>query len=194
MNLERLTRGHVAAALAALALLVVMAMNWYGTTRADQARQISSQVNPNGAESGQIGRETQQAAAQIIAHDEKNAWHETAAIDRVLLALLLLTVVFAIAGAGLRAQGRRFEPPLTPSALAALSAVAAALLVAYRVINQPGSNSTTTLKIGPFLALVALAAVGIGSAAAFQKEADYAETRRAAMRPREPFDAGPDES
>ena len=37
MRLERLTRGHAVAAVAALVLLVIMAMTWYGTTRADLA-------------------------------------------------------------------------------------------------------------------------------------------------------------
>ena len=124
MRLERLTRGHVVAAVAALVLLLVMAMDWYGSTQADQARQISAAANPNGAESGEVGRNIRADAATIIARDEKNAWQETATIDRVLLVLLLVTVAL---------------PP-----------------------------------------------VGLGSAAAFQKEADYAEMRRAATRPREP--------
>jgi hypothetical protein len=41
------------------------------------------------------------------------------------------------------------------------------------------------VKIGPLLALLMLAAVGVGAASAFQKEADWAEMRRAATKPAE---------
>ena len=185
MRLERLTRGHVLAAVAALLLLLVMAMDWYGSHQADQARQIKASANPSGAEAGEVGRAVQQDAQAIIARDEKNAWQTSATIDRVLLAFLLLTVLLPLAAAALRADGRRFEPPFTPSAASAVTAVIAALLVAYRIIQKPGADSATTLKIGPALALIALAVVGLGSAAAFQKEADWAAMRQAARAPRE---------
>ena len=188
MRLERLTRGHAVAAVAALVLLVVMAMTWYGTTRADLAHRVEATVNPNGAEGGEIGRNLQADARSIIAHDEKNAWHETRTIDRLLLVLLIVTIAAAIAGALFRAQGRRFEPPLTPAAVASFGAIVCALLVAYRIIQQPGANSVTTVKVAPFLALLALAAIGLGSASAFQREADWSAMRRAAIQPAEPDD------
>jgi Kef-type K+ transport system membrane component KefB len=111
-------------------------------------------------------------------------------IDRVLLGLLLLTVFLPLLAAALRAQGRRFEPPLTPSAFAAVSAAATALLVAYRIVQEPGSNATTTVKIGPVLALVMLTGVALGAASAFQREADYTAMRRAAATPAVPPDPG----
>lgn len=185
MRLERLTRGHVLAAVAALALLLIMAMDWYGSHEADRAHQVKAAANPNGAEAGEVGRAEQEAAQEIIARDEKNAWQTKATIDRVLLALLLVAVFLPLIAATLRAAGRRFEPPWTPSAASALAAVAAALLVAYRIIQKPGPDSVTTLKIGPALALIALAVVGLGSAAAFQKEADWASMRQAARTPRD---------
>jgi drug/metabolite transporter (DMT)-like permease len=82
--------------------------------------------------------------------------------------------------AGYRAAGRRAEPPLTPSAIAAVISAAAALLVAYRIINEPGNDVTTTIKLGAPLGLVCLAVIGVASAHAFQGEADWAEMRRAA--------------
>ena len=183
MRFERLTRGHVVAAVGALALLLVMAMDWYGSTQADEARRIESTLTTRGAESGEQGRAVKQDAERIIARDEKNAWQTSASIDRLLLALLLLTVFLPLLAAGLRAQGRRFEPPWTPSAFAALSAALAALLLAYRIIQEPGPNALTTVEPGAIIGLVLLAVVGVGAAAAFQGESEYAAMRRAASSP-----------
>lgn len=183
MRLERLTRGHVLAAVAALGLILVMAMTWYGSHQADKARQIESQANGRGAGGGEVGRAVVQDAQAVIARDEKNPWQEKAAIDRVLLVLLLLTLATALVAATLRAGGRRFDPPWTPSAFTAITAAAAALLVAYRIIQQPGPDSMTTVKIAPAVALVLLALIGIGAASAFQREADWAAMREAALAP-----------
>lgn len=183
MRLERLARGHVVAAVAALALLLIMAMDWYGSHEADQARQIESTANTRGAEAGEVGRAVKQDAERVIARDEKNAWQTTATIDRVLLAFLLLTVFLPLAAATARAAGRRFQPPFTPSGAAMSTAVVAGLLVAYRIIEKPGADSLTTLKIGAPLALIAIALVGLGAADSFQKELDWAAMRRAARTP-----------
>jgi hypothetical protein len=183
VRLERLTRGHVVAAVAALALLLVMAMDWYGSREADQAREVTTSLGTSGAESGEAGRAAKEDADRIIARDEKNAWQTNALIDRVLLAVLLLTVFLPLLAAALRAEGRRFEPPWTPSAFAAISAAVAGLLVAYRIVQEPGANAAITVKIGPLLALFMLTGVALGAASAFQKESDYAAMRRAAVTP-----------
>jgi drug/metabolite transporter (DMT)-like permease len=180
VRLERLTRGHVVAAVAALVLLLVMAMDWYGSTEADRARDVASKVDPTGAEAGEVGREVQDDAQTIIARDEKNAWQEDAGIDRLLLVLLLGTVALPLIAAAFRAAGRRFEPPWTPAAFAAALAALCALLVAYRIVQEPGPNAFTTVKIGPVLALLLLGVIAVASASAFQNEADWAQMRRAA--------------
>jgi hypothetical protein len=180
VRFERLARGHVVAAVAALVLLLVMAMDWYGSHAADEAHQVANNVQTRGADAGEAGRAMQQDAERVIARDEKNAWQEGATLDRVILALLLLSVFVPLYAAAHRAAGKRSEPPWTPSAFAAIVAAAAALLVAYRIINQPGNDLTTTVKIGAPLGLIALAAVGLGSAWAFQGEAEWAEMRRTA--------------
>jgi hypothetical protein len=180
VRLERLARGHVVAGVAALVLLLVMAMDWYGSHAADQARQATSGIYTSGGEGGQVGRQAKQEAQAIIAHDQKNAWQEPRTIDRVLLALLLLSVFVPLYAAAHRAAGRRSTPPWTPSAFAALVSAAAALLLAYRIINQPGDNAGTTVKVGAPLALVILAVIGLGAAAAFKGEVDWVEMRRTA--------------
>ena len=183
MNLERLTRGHVVAAVSALALLLVMAMDWYGSVEADEARRITSGPTSSSAQGGEAGRAVEDDAQRIIARDEKNAWQTSATIDRVLLAFLLLSVFVPLMAAGFRAQGRRFEPPWTPSAFAALVASVAALLLAYRILQEPGDDVTTTIKIGTLLALLLLAAVGLGAVSAYQRETEWTAMRRAAGEP-----------
>jgi hypothetical protein len=166
------------AAVAGLVLLLVMAMDWYGSPAADRAHQISDSAQSGGSATGEARRAVQEDAQRIIARDEKNAWQEQGTFDRVLLVMLLLSVFLPLFAAAHRAAGRRATPPWTPSALTALVAAATAVLVAYRIVNEPGPDATTTLKIGVPLALFALFAIGLGSASAFQGEADWAEMRR----------------
>jgi hypothetical protein len=180
LRFERLTRGHVVAAVAALVLLLVMAMDWYGSTAADEAHDVANSAQTKGAQAGEAGRALREDAEQVIARDEKNAWQEDDTLDRVILALLLLSVFLPLYAAGRRAAGKRSEPPWTPSAFAALIAAAAAVLVAYRIVNEPGNDVTTTVKIGAPLGLLALAAVGLGSAWALRSEEDWAAMRRTA--------------
>lgn len=180
MRLERLTRGHVLAAVAALALLLTMAMDWYGSREGDAAHQVLKTSNPRGAQGGEVGRALQSDAKAIVAREEKNAWQADALIDRILLGFLLLSVFLPLAAAGLRSEGRRFEPPWTLSSVAAAAATIAALLVAYRIIQEPGLDAETNIKLGVPLALVALAGVAFGSAEAFQKEVDWSTMRRTA--------------
>jgi drug/metabolite transporter (DMT)-like permease len=186
VRFERLTRGHVVAAVAALVLLLVMAMDWYGSHAADLAHDVANSVQTKGADAGEAGRAMHDDAERVIARDEKNAWQENGTLDRVLLAMLLASVFLPLYAAAHRAAGRRSNPPWTPSALAGIVAAATALLVAYRIINQPGNDLTTTVKIGAPLGLLCLAAIGLGSAWAFQREANFAEMQRAAAEADEP--------
>ena len=193
MRLERLTRGHIVAAVAALVLLLVMAMDWYGSHAADLAHQVNHSAQTAGPQAGEAGQALKQDADQVIARDEKNAWQEPRTVDRLLLAFLLLSVFLPLAAAAHRAAGRRAEPPWTLSLLAAISAAIAALLLAYRIVNEPGNDVTTTVKLGAPLGLVLLAIIGFGAVSAFQGEADWAEIRQKAGTP-EPTGPDPDAS
>jgi drug/metabolite transporter (DMT)-like permease len=194
VRLERLTRGHVVAAVAALALLLVMAMDWYGSTTADLAHQLNKLPQTSGAQAGEAGSSVKEDADRVIARDEKNAWQEQRSVDRVLLVFLLLSVFVPLFAAAYRAAGKRASPPWTPSLFAALSAAIAALLLAYRIVNEPGNDVTTTVKLGAPLGLVLLGVIGLGAVAAFQREADAAETDESATLTGEPAapDAAPD--
>ena len=91
-------------------------------------------------------------------------------IDRLILIGLLATVILAIAAAYLRAAGRRFDPPLTPSGLAAVTATITALLIAFRIIQEPGFDDGTVVKSGAPLALVVLALIALACRSALAEE------------------------
>jgi len=172
MTFERLTIGDAIAWLAALALLLFTAVDWYSTVQGNEARQIQHDVTPQGALGGDVARDIQQQAQETANGDEKNLWQEHRAVDRLILVVLLGAAFAAATAATLRVADKRFSGWLTPSAIAALLAAAGALLVLYRLGNQPGDDAATTLKSGPWLALAALGVLGFGASLAAKAERD----------------------
>jgi len=191
LRLERLSRGQVMAAVAALLLLLTMAADWWGTRLGDEARRVERTVNTRGAEGGEVGRAVQADARAVAEREERNAWQADALIDRIILVVLLVAMLAALAAAAHRAAGRRGMPPLTPAGIAIGAALLGALLVAYRIIQEPGVDSATTVKLGPLLAEFALAGIAIGSAGAVQAEYEWAELRQSAAKPERGAQPGP---
>ncbi len=76
----------------------------------------------------------------------------------------------AVAGAWLRAAGRRFEPPSSPATATAVVATVTGLLVAYRIIQEPGFDETTTVQAGAPLALIVLGVVALASRESMRRE------------------------
>ena len=157
---------------AALALLIFSAMDWWSTVRGDELRQEQNSAVRQGPISGEIPNATRDDARIAAQGQEKNAWQAGHLIDKLILALLLATVAAATFAAMARAADRRFESPWTPSALAAGLALLTALLIAYRIVNEPGIDSITTVKLGSVLALCAATFVAVGSGIAMQREID----------------------
>ena len=174
MNFQRLLRADTVAMVAALVLLLVLAMDWYSTGVGDRAREIEklSQPGGQGAQGDEAARENAEAARFEAQSQEKNAWQVTGAVDRLILILLLGTIILAVAAAWLRAAGRRFEPPATPSTAVAILVTLSGLLVAYRILQEPGFDSSTTVKAGAPVALVVLGVIALAARAAMRAEAD----------------------
>ena len=174
MTPARLRAAQWAAFLAALALLFVTAMDWYSTTGGDEARRIEELAEPEGAAGGEVEREVQEDARVAAEGAEKNAWQADAAIDRVILGGLLLTALLAIAAAFTAARatqsGRAKPGGAAPAALAGIAASATALLVTYRIFQEPGFDASTTLKAGAPLALVVLGVIALASAITLRTE------------------------
>ncbi len=172
MTFSRLLRSDAVAMVAALVLLLVMAMDWYSSTVGERAREIEKLSEPTGgvvADDAQ--RENQQSAREQAQGEEKNAWQAPGLIDKLILIGLLGTIVLAIASAWLRAAGRRFEPPSTPATATAVVATVTGLLVAYRVIQEPGFDETTTVQAGAPLALVVLGVIALAARESMRREA-----------------------
>ncbi len=179
MTFTRLGKGDLLALVAALALLLVMALDWYSTDTGEQLRRDSKSISP------QLDREispslTEQATT-AAEEEEKNAWQADAAIDRLLLLVLLATVALALVAAFMRAADRRRGPP-SPSALASVAALLAFALIVYRIVQPPGLNEGAVIKAGAPLGLLFAALVLVGSRIATIGERDAAESARRAGR------------
>lgn len=169
MTFTRLGRGDALAAIAALALLLVMAMDWYTTKEGQQLRDDSKLVVPqlNNQTTPSL-KDQAESAAQAF---EKNAWQADGLIDRVILATMLAAIVLALAAAVLRAADR---PPraASASALASLAGILAFVLIAYRIFQPPGLNDAAVVKAGAPLALLCTALITIGARIATIAERD----------------------
>ena len=171
MSLARLSPGHAVAALAALALVLVMAMDWYGSTLGDEARRVEERTQPSGAEGGQIARRLEADARILAEREERNAWQTREPLDAIVLTALLAAAALGLGAAAARAADRRW--PL--SASAAVAAGVAAGLVAVRMVEEPGLDEVTTIKAGAPLALLTLGAMSLASLAASRPERTAAE-------------------
>ncbi len=185
MTFERLRRADWVAFAAALALLLVTTVDWYSTKQGEDARNTLDRVEdlPPVAEDREEAREDAQALAE---REEDNAWQASATIDRIILVLLLGTIGAAVAAAFLRASARRFEPPWTPSAFASIGATLTAALIAYRIVQEPGLDAASTVKLGAPFAVAVLALLAFASARGLQAEErgdQFREVREAEPEP-----------
>jgi len=170
VSFQRLLGADLTAALAALVLLFAMALDWYSTVGGQEARRIEALSQPRAAAAGEVESDVRESARLTAEGAEKNAWQAAGAIDRIILLGLLATVAMAIAAGYLRAFGKRFEPPLTPSFLAGVTATLTAVLVAYRSFQEPGLDEATTVESGLPLALVLLGVIALSCRAAMREE------------------------
>jgi hypothetical protein len=178
VTFARLRTADWVAMVAALALLLVMAADWYSTARGEAAREVEE--NTEGTFGGQAGQDisdVNEEARATAEGEERNAWQADGAVDRLILVVLLATVGLALAAGCLRAAGARFEPPLTPSALAAIGAGVAALLVIYRILQEPGLDAASTVEAGAPLAVVALGVIAFACSRALKNEEEGAPFR-----------------
>ena len=189
MKRRGLSLGHALALLAALALMFVMALDWYTTKQGEEFRRIQQDAQDVQTEDPRI-QEAEERAGEAAEGQERNAWQADGAIDRLILLVLLGTVLATAAASLLRAGGRRFEPPFTPIAGAAALAVLAELLVAYRIVQEPGLDEATEVTFAPPLALLCLALIVIGGFRAMKvEEEEPAAEEPAPAEPSEPPEA-----
>ncbi len=111
--------GEVVAAVAAVVLLAVMFLEWYG------------------ADGGGL-----------------SAWEAFSVTDVLLAAVALLAIGLAV----VNATGRGPAVPVAIAVVTVTLTLTALLLLAYRILNQPGPNDLVDVHAGAWLGLAALAA------------------------------------
>jgi nucleotide-binding universal stress UspA family protein len=168
MSMDRLSRGDWIAWLAALALLVVMSVDWWGTTLGDDFRHTESIAPTSGAESGEIGRQVGESAAAAAESEERNAWQPAKFIDGVILVTLLLAAAWTLVAVGARAAGKRYDMSL--NAVAGVAAGVGGVLVGYRILQEPGLDAITTVKVGAPAAVLCCAALALAHSSALSDE------------------------
>jgi hypothetical protein len=190
MTFARLTWGDVVAAVAALALLLVLSVDWYTTTEGRDLRRIEQNTNPQGAQAGEVGRFADREADRIATNAEQTAWQADESIDRLILVVLLSAALLATAAAWLRAADVRFNPPWTPSAFAAMVGLVGALLIAFRIVQKPANDAAAVVKIGAPLGLACVGVLVLGARAAWRAESEPADGEAAPASKPEPVLAG----
>lgn len=180
MTFRRLSAGHLLAFVAALALLLVMAPDWYTDKSGEQDRFFQHESIPQANDGTTSASQLNAEAAQ---QHEKNAWQASGAIDRLILLALLALAGLAIAAAFLRAADRDVGPP-SLSALATLVGLVACALITYRIFQPPGLNAAAVVKWGAPAGLLCAGLVTLGSRMATRAERE--------PRPEEPAKGEPE--
>jgi hypothetical protein len=172
MTFARLRLADWVALLAAFALLLVTAADWYSTKGGERAREFERNAPTRGE-----GAELAEDAAATAESEERNAWQADAGIDRVILVAMLGTAALAVFAAFMRAAGRRYGERLSPTAWAGLAAALTALLVLYRIIQEPGFDAVTTVQAGAPIALGVLGVMAFACATSVRAEEEGTELR-----------------
>lgn len=135
MDFSKLRTGELIAAVSGVLLIIVMFFSWYGI---------------GGAAGSILG------AANI--DTTVNAWKAFDFID----ILLFITALVAIGAAVLAASGRSVALPVAASVVVTVLGIIVALLVLYRIINQPGPNDVIDVKFGAYLGFLTCLGIAIG--------------------------------
>jgi hypothetical protein len=135
MDFSRLRTGELIAGICGVLLLIVMFFSWYGI----------------GGAAGSI-----LSAADV--DTTVNAWKSFDFIDLVLF----VTAIVAIGAAVLAASGRSVALPVAASVVVTVLGIVVALLVLYRIINQPGPNDVVDVKFGAYLGFLVCLGIAVG--------------------------------
>jgi hypothetical protein len=162
MTFTRLGRGDLLAMIAALALLLVMATDWYSTKQGEQVRHDQGLVRPplNSADDPKVSTQL----GEFADTQEKNAWQADGVIDRLILIGLVAAVALALVAAWARAADRRVRiGRWSPSAVASVVGLLTCAMLVYRILQPPGLNAAAVVKAGAPLGLLCIGLLTLGA-------------------------------
>jgi hypothetical protein len=171
MDVRRLRRGEVIAAVSAIALFVVMFLSWYGLD-SDIAGPIGEAI---------IKRSGLDTTA--------TAWQSFEVLDVFLVIVILVAIGLAV----ITAARVSVAFPVAASVITTALGLLATLFVLYRIVNQPGDNDVIAVKYGAWLGLLCCLGILIGGYLAMRDEGttlDDALAVRTQSRPAPPSDGG----
>ena len=134
MDLRRVRTGEWLAGLGGVALLVLLFVPWY---------ELQEVLVPTGTPTSELGID---------------AWQAFSVVDILLL-------ITALAGLAVPVFAASSRPPAVPVAtlvIASAIALIMALVVAYRLVNQPGDNDLIGVELGGYLGLLAVLVILAG--------------------------------
>ncbi len=147
MDVNRVRQGELIAGAAAVALLIIMFLPWFGI----------------GGAAGDALQQAQDLGFAPEIDTSANAWESFDFIDIVLF----ITVVVAVAFAAATAMSQTVALPVAASAIATGLGILSTLLVVYRILDPPFDSSR---KYGVFLGLIAAAGIAYGGWRSMQDE------------------------
>jgi hypothetical protein len=159
MDLKRLRLGEWVAAVGGVGLFASLFASWYGT-------------------SIPVGETAIDLTAGF------SAWQSFDVLDIVLVLVAALAVALAV----LQATQRSPTLPVGAGVLTVLAGAVAALLIAYRIVNQPGPNEFFEVREGAWLGLIAAVAIAVGGWESLRNE----HVRGAAVGPEPELRPAPD--
>ena len=104
--------------------------------------------------------------ADGVASQGFTAWQSFGVLDAILALVALLAIVLA----GLAVTQHSPALPVAASVVTAATGILAALLVLYRILNQPGPNDFVEVRYGAFLGLLCVLAVAAGGWGAMSED------------------------
>jgi hypothetical protein len=163
MDLSKLRRGELIAAVGGIVLLVSMfGLDWY-----ERAADVATPFGDVSVEGGGVG-----------------AWESQGFTGTIADLVILAAAVAAIGLAVVTATSRTVALPVAASALTAGLGIAAVVMVFLRMVFQPSQNEFIELRFGIWLALISSAVIAYGGWEAMREEGTSFDDARDQLRHR----------
>jgi hypothetical protein len=151
MDTSRLRFGEMIAAVSGAVLFIVLFFKWYGAGGVpDSAKQLGKG----------LGISIPNISVSV------SAWQAFSFTDL----LCALAAIIAVGLAVMTMTQRSVALPVAASVLTTAVGGFVALLILYRIINQPGPNDIVTVKFGAYLGFLAAVGIAAGGFLSMQEE------------------------